>query len=158
MSYQGSKEARAAEMRDNPTPGELAALKTLMRFHKAKVPFQHQAVVHGYIVDFLFEDHNVIVEVDGLVHTTPEARIADAERQSHLERKGYRFVRVTNGEAMTDFTILHGRLEAALGVTVDRTIKARLPWYYAELERNRINRAECRFNARERFIELSRRR
>ncbi len=59
------------------------------------VRFRRQAVLGGCIVDFFAPCSKLVVEVDGAVHRTPEARVHDARRQAWLEQAfGVRFVRV----------------------------------------------------------------
>ncbi len=66
-----------------------------LRQRKTGARFRRQAVLGGFIVDFLAPCHKLVVEVDGAVHRTPEARAFDARRQAWLERLyGVRFVRL----------------------------------------------------------------
>lgn len=133
---------RASEMRNNPTPGELAALRVLLCFAKAGEHFFHQAIVHGYIVDFLFDHYRVVVEVDGLIHQDEQKFREDLIRQRNLERIGYRFVRVTNGDVLSDPLILHRLVEAAIGVKVDYTTRVSLPQQLYHLEQKRSEKRE----------------
>jgi very-short-patch-repair endonuclease len=83
-----------------PTRSELEdRTLDLMRRHGLPRPLVNATVRAGgraYEVDFLFQEHRVIVEADGeRYHGTALARRADAARQAALEVAGYRVVRLT---------------------------------------------------------------
>jgi len=84
----------ARRMRKAPTKSE-ALLWSQLRGRKLEARFRRQAVLGGCIVDFYAACEKLVVEVDGAVHRTPEARVHDARRQAWLEGAfGVRFVRV----------------------------------------------------------------
>jgi very-short-patch-repair endonuclease len=83
-----------------PTRSELEdRTLDLMRRHGLPRPLVNATVRAGgrvYEVDFLFQEHRLIVEADGeRYHGTALARRADAARQAALEAAGYRVVRLT---------------------------------------------------------------
>ena len=76
------------------------------RFGNAK--FRRQVVVGPYIADFACRlPRMLIVEVDGDTHA--ERGMYDDERTRFLEGRGYRVIRVTNSDVMTN---LDGVLQA----------------------------------------------
>jgi len=56
--------------------------------------FRRQHPVGRFVVDFFCEELLVALEVDGGIHNNPEQRERDAERQSLLEERNIRFVRI----------------------------------------------------------------
>jgi very-short-patch-repair endonuclease len=100
-------------MRQEPTDGEWAMMKILKEFYGAH-GWTPQVLLYGWIVDFLFTNHGVVIEVDGSVHDRPDVKLRDSIKQKSLERNGYRVVRVTNNEARFAPGIVRGRLDRAL--------------------------------------------
>jgi len=84
----------ARAMRKAPTRSE-ALLWAQLRGNKLGVHFRRQHPLGPFVVDFFASRAKLVVEVDGAVHDSPEARERDAWRQAELERGyGVRFVRV----------------------------------------------------------------
>jgi putative DNA methylase len=85
-------EERAARMRTELTRSE-ALLWEAIRGRRLGTTFRRQVVIGGkYIVDFLAPREKVIVEVDGAYHR--ERAVADGRRDRHLQRLGYRVLRL----------------------------------------------------------------
>jgi very-short-patch-repair endonuclease len=69
----------------------------------------------GYVPDFLWPDHHVILEADGRgTHDQLLARADDKARQRHLEQNGYTVLRVTWRQATTHPQKLQARLRGTL--------------------------------------------
>ena len=85
----------ARRMRKAPTKSEALMWGQLKGRKLDGVRFRRQVVLGGCIVDFYAACERLVVEVDGAVHRTPEARAHDARRQAWLELAfRVRFVRV----------------------------------------------------------------
>ena len=78
------------------------ALWEQFRSNKLGVRFRRQHVIGTYIVDFVCLKCKLVVEVDGEYHSSPEQQLLDAERTAYLKTKGYRVVRFTNSQVLTD--------------------------------------------------------
>ncbi|HSQ68182.1 MAG TPA: DUF559 domain-containing protein, partial [Polyangiaceae bacterium] len=76
----------ARRMRKAPTKSEALLWGQLRGRNLDGVRFRRQAVLGGCIVDFSAPCERLVVEVDGAVHRTPEARAHDARRQAWLEQ------------------------------------------------------------------------
>ena len=84
----------ARRMRRAPTRSE-ALLWGALRDRRAGIKVRRQAILGRHIVDFFVASHRLVIEVDGGVHDSPDARAADAAREAALAREyGVRFVRV----------------------------------------------------------------
>ncbi len=65
------------------------------------------------VPDFLWPEQGLIIEADGPHHDDPLERAADRERQHILEAHGYRVVRVTWAQAISEQTATLRRFAAA---------------------------------------------
>ncbi len=80
------------------TPAE-EELWRLLRKHKLRGrKFRRQHSVGSYIVDFYCASEKLIIEVDGSVHDTPEAKASDKVRDETLQHLGYEIIRIRNEE------------------------------------------------------------
>jgi very-short-patch-repair endonuclease len=100
-------------MKAAPTPSEALLWSALVN-DKLGVSFRRQAVVAGYIVDFVAPSVKVIVEVDGGCHVL--TRRADARRDERLRRLGYRVQRVGAGIVMHQLPAVVALLREVLRV------------------------------------------
>ncbi len=89
---------RATEMRRNPTEPEKRVWRILSDAQLGGHKFRRQAVIAPYIADFLCPQKALIVEVDGDTHDEAKDRLRD----DHLAERGYRVVRVTNLDVMSN--------------------------------------------------------
>lgn len=81
-----------------------AELKFKQFLDKNMVAYKLQKIVYVsvdckqkfYIADFFFKQYNLIVELDGGYHNTPDQKIKDDMRTMHLRRAGYFVLRFDN--------------------------------------------------------------
>lgn len=78
----------------NMTRAEELLTRKLMEDGRFTNKFEVQKIIRGYIVDFYFPEHKLIVELDGSVHLARKEK--DAERTGHLEAAGYKVIRFAN--------------------------------------------------------------
>jgi very-short-patch-repair endonuclease len=85
-----------------PTRSELERrFLRLCRRHRITTP-ETNALIHGYLVDFVWRDRGLIVEVDGYrYHRAPSRFERDRERDVELAMKGWRTLRFTWRQVMT---------------------------------------------------------
>jgi very-short-patch-repair endonuclease len=91
------RRAVAAVTADGPqiTKSELENMfLALIADHRLPSPLVN-APLHGYTVDFLWPDRNLVVETDGRNHLRPAVFESDRERDALLQLHGYRVIRVT---------------------------------------------------------------
>jgi very-short-patch-repair endonuclease len=86
----------ARRLRKTMTPEEVKLWVQLKHLNARGFHFRRQAPLDGYIVDFAEFRHRLIIEVDGSQHGTPEGVDADAIRDRHFERSGFRVLRFWN--------------------------------------------------------------
>jgi len=89
---------RAAEMRRDPTEPEKRLWRRLSNGQVDGHKFRRQAVIGPFIADFCCPRKALIVEVDGDTHDAAR----DRSRDDALAALGYRVIRVTNQDVMTN--------------------------------------------------------
>ena len=103
---------RAKDLRTNTTPPELL-LWSLLRAGRLGVKFQRQVVLAPYIADFAARSERLVIELDGDSHAGRQGY--DEARTRALEERGYRVVRFTNSEVMTNADGVARAILIALG-------------------------------------------
>jgi very-short-patch-repair endonuclease len=107
-SYQFAYPDRIAILKDNARKnriGQTDAEKVLweyLRRNALGVRFRRQFIIGDFITDFACIEKKLVVEVDGLYHSTEEQIEEDRKRTFHLSQLGFRVLRFTNEEIMTD--------------------------------------------------------
>jgi len=92
----------AKKIRNQPTEAEALLWDVLSGKKLENAKFRRQHIIGSYITDFICLKSNLIVEVDGLVHQLPENKASDEERTEWLEKEGYRVIRFTNNEVLSN--------------------------------------------------------
>ena len=98
-------QARAKELRQNPTPMEEKLWQRLRASQLEGLKFRFQHVIEPCIVDFCCATIGLVVEIDGDTHN-PDT---DRGRDIGLGQLGYTVLRFTNHEVATN---IDGVLEA----------------------------------------------
>lgn len=62
------------------------------------VKFKRQHSIGGYIVDFYCQKYKLVIELDGEIHYTKEAREYDVIRDKYFEELSYKVLRFLNSE------------------------------------------------------------
>jgi very-short-patch-repair endonuclease len=76
--------------------------------------FRRQVAIGPFIADFCCLAARLIVEVDGNQHGFDEAVARDARRTSYLEGQGFRVLRFSNRDVMTEIDVVLDTIDAAL--------------------------------------------
>lgn len=76
--------------------------------------FRRQHIIYDYIVDFVCLDRMLVVEVDGAYHAEREQMEDDEVRTAHLEQIGFRVVRFSNEEVLSDIESVLERIRNEL--------------------------------------------
>jgi very-short-patch-repair endonuclease len=83
--------------------------------------FVRESVIGFYIVDFVCRRKKIILELDGSQHAEVEAIKYDKRRTEFLEKKGYKILRVWNGDVFDNIDgVLEFILEELEGVQSSR--------------------------------------
>ncbi|OHB15860.1 MAG: hypothetical protein A2431_01205 [Candidatus Zambryskibacteria bacterium RIFOXYC1_FULL_39_10] len=88
---------RRIELRRKETPTE-KILWFYLRSDKLGVKFKRQHSVGGYILDFYCAKKKLIIELDGEIHNTKDAKEYDEVRDKFFKELGYKTLRFLNRE------------------------------------------------------------
>ncbi|WP_082463892.1 endonuclease domain-containing protein [Sphingomonas sp. Leaf17] len=103
---------QARELRRNATPAETRLWSFLRGSALDGRKFRRQQRLGSYYGDFVCQSARLVVEVDGDTHVGSEAR--DARRTAFLEQEGYRVLRFSNADVMTNVDGVAQTIRAAL--------------------------------------------
>ena len=107
------KLARARELRTNMSPPE-SALWHILRAHRLQgIKFTRQVECGPFYIDFAARLPRLAIELDGETHVG-RAKYDD-QRTAFLESQGWRVIRFTNGDVMTNPEGVAIAILAALG-------------------------------------------
>ena len=87
------------------------ALRTL---NQRGYHFRRQVPLGPYYADFACHHPKLVIEIDGLSHTSPDY---DAKRDAFMEGEGYRVLRVSNDHVLRELTGVMILVEHALAPT-----------------------------------------
>ena len=107
----------AKSMRNQPTEAEALLWDVLSNKKLEGYKFRRQHIVGSYIADFICLKKGLIVEIDGLIHQLPDNKSSDEERTKWLNEQGYRVVRFTNDEVLSNLDDVLERLKNTLKVS-----------------------------------------
>lgn len=84
------------ELRNNGTSAEAFLWKYLSKSQLEGRKFRRQHSIGNYIVDFYCPKEKLIIELDGEIHYTPNAREKDEKRTKYLNELGFVVIRFEN--------------------------------------------------------------
>ena len=104
---------RRRELRKNSTKAE-EILWFELRNNKLGAKFKRQNSIGGYIADFYCQKYKLIIELDGKVHDTEEAKEYDGVRDKFFVSLGYKVLRFRNEEVENETEKVLDRIEENL--------------------------------------------
>ena len=116
--------ANARELRKNSTDAERILWSELRDNRLNGVGFRRQVPIKNYIADFACHAAKLVVELDGGQHFSDQAEQADAVRSSVIEARGFKVLRFSNHDVMTNRV---GVLETIATVIAERAPTLTLP-------------------------------
>ena len=117
IPYNKNLVENAKNLRKNMTPEE----KHLWYDFLKKIPFnvRRQHNIENYIVDFYIAKKKIVIELDGIQHTSEEHRDADKKRDSELSKWGITVLRYSNKDVNENFRSVASDILAKLEITFD---------------------------------------
>jgi very-short-patch-repair endonuclease len=82
------------------------------------VGFRRQTPIGPYIVDFVSHSAKLVIELDGGQHFNDAHALRDMRRDSFLRSKGFRVLRFSNLDVMTNKEGVWDVIAAAVGTAV----------------------------------------
>ena len=109
--------ARAKELRKNMTPAERVLWQRLRNYQVDGFYFRRQHPIKFFIADFYCAKADLIIEIDGGIHSTPEVIEHDINRTAELEKLGITVMRFSNQEVMNDTENVIARIKHQLKIS-----------------------------------------
>ncbi|WP_326524366.1 endonuclease domain-containing protein [Sphingomonas sp.] len=113
----------AKAMRQTATEPETRLWLALRAGRFEGVKFRRQKVIGPYIVDFAARDPMMVIEIDGDTHG--DRAEYDARRTRLLEEQGYRVIRFSNSDVMTNMDGVLATIAGALPLSQPSPLKGR---------------------------------
>jgi len=102
----------AGALRKNMTKAEACLWKYVLRAGMMKgYTFNRQRAVMNYIADFFCKKLCLVIEVDGITHQQEEVYLKDKKKEGDLEKAGFKVVRFTDEEVLSDIEGVRRTLE-----------------------------------------------
>ena len=101
IPYNKKLVSNARELRNNMTPEERHLWYDFLRRLPLNVRRQHN--IENYIVDFYIAEKKIVIELDGIQHTSPEHKEADKERDQFLASWKITVLRYSNESVRKNF-------------------------------------------------------
>jgi len=105
----------ARDMRQNPTAAEDALWQRLRNRQVMDAKFRRQHAIEQFIVDFVCMEARLIIEVDGAIHDKQQEE--DAKRDAILNASGFRVLRFSNEQVLSDIDVVLSAIAEALAST-----------------------------------------
>jgi very-short-patch-repair endonuclease len=98
---------RARTLRKEMTSSEKLMWQVLRRNNVKGFYFRRQHPIGRYIADFYCHNAKLVIELDGDVHDSEEAKERDANRTAVIEKYGIKVIRFSNGDVFknTQFVV-----------------------------------------------------
>ncbi len=93
---------RARQFRRSTTPAEQRLWAHLRNRKLTGLKIRRQHPIGRFVVDFYCAEHRLVIEVDGSIHDTQEAK--DRARTEWLESHGYQVLRFNNEQVEKQMT------------------------------------------------------
>src|SRR5215510_5314834 len=105
---------RARSLRANSTEAERIIWSALRAHRMHGASFRRQTPIGPYIVDFICHAAGLVIEIDGGQHFESAHERRDARRDAFLGTKGFRILRFSNHDVMTNRDGVFEAIAAAL--------------------------------------------
>ena len=116
--------ANARALRRDSTDAERILWSELRAGRLNGASFRRQVPIENYIADFICHAAKLVIELDGGQHFSDECERADARRSAAIEAKGFKVLRFSNLDVMTNRS---GVLETIVTAIAERTLSPTLP-------------------------------
>ena len=117
IPYNKTLVQNARNLRKNMTPEE----KHLWYDFLKRLPFnvRRQHNIENYIVDFYIAEKKIVIEIDGIQHTSQENRNTDKERDAILSNWGITVLRYSNKDINRNFLAVVDDILKRLDISYD---------------------------------------
>ena len=116
--------SNARALRKNSTDAERLLWAALRDHRMNGAGFRRQVPIKNYIADFVCHAAKLVIELDGGQHFSDQAEKKDAARSAVIEAQGFKVLRFSNQDVMTNRT---GVLETIAAAVAERAPTLTLP-------------------------------
>jgi very-short-patch-repair endonuclease len=116
--------SNARALRKNSTDAERILWSELRDHRLNSAGFRRQVPIQSYIADFMCHAAKLVIELDGGQHFSNQAEQADAARSAAIEVHGFKVLRFSNHDVMTNRA---GVLETIAAAVAERAPTLTLP-------------------------------
>jgi very-short-patch-repair endonuclease len=109
--------SNARALRKNSTEAERLLWSELRDHRLSGNGFRRQVPIHNYIADFVCHAAKLVIELDGGQHFSDDSERADAKRSAVIEAEGFRVLRFSNHDVMTNRTGVLETIAAAVAAS-----------------------------------------
>ena len=114
-NYNKKLTSTAQNLRKNMTPEEKHLWYDFLK--KLPLTVNRQKNVGNYIVDFFISSKNVVIEIDGIQHHTPESEEKDCKRDAELKDLGINVIIYKNSDINKNFNTVCEDILKALNLS-----------------------------------------
>ncbi len=111
--------------RSEPTKEEEKVWELIRNRKIQDTKFRRQHIIDQFIADFVCLELNLIIEIDGLIHSLEDNLISDEARTIKLNELGFEVVRFTNDEVNNDIETVISNLE---NIISEKKSSSPSPW------------------------------
>ena len=115
IPYNKKLVSNAKTLRKRMTPEEKHLWYDFLKNLPITVKRQHN--IENYIVDFYIASEKIVIEIDGIQHTSPEHMESDEIRDKVLSQWGIKVLRYTNISINSNFTVVCADILKNLGLS-----------------------------------------
>ena len=115
IPYNKKLVSNAKILRKRMTPEENHLWYDFLKNLPITVKRQHN--IENYIVDFYIASEKIVIEIDGIQHTSPEHMESDEIRDKALSQWGIKVLRYTNISINSNFTVVCADILKNLGLS-----------------------------------------
>ena len=116
--------SNARALRKNSTDAERLLWAALRDHRMNGAGFRRQVPIKNYIADFVCHAAKLVIELDGGQHFSDQSEKKDAARSAVIEAQGFKVLRFSNQDVMTNRT---GVLETNAAAVAERAPTLTLP-------------------------------
>ncbi len=117
IPYNKKLVSNARTLRKNMTPEEKHLWYDFLKRLPYNVRRQHN--IENYIVDFYIAEKKIVIEIDGIQHSTPEHKESDIQRDSYLSSWNITVLRYSNNSIRNNFNAVTADILKKLELTFD---------------------------------------
>ena len=102
--------ANARKLRNEPTDAEVI-FWGLLKQHFSGYRFKRQHPISQFIADFYCHKLKLVIEIDGSIHLSDEAKNSDKLRDEFMQTLNLKIIRFTNDEVIKNGEVVVGKLK-----------------------------------------------